>query len=68
MVEGVWGQWVVSSCSVTCGSGTRTRTRTCSPSTATCQGPEETQISCNTNQACPGEGPGGKIYCRNTKK
>ena len=51
---GSWLTWQDSSCSVTCGSGTRTRRRQCSPATATCIGASTSTVPCDTNARCPG--------------
>ena len=47
-----WGTW--SSCSVTCGSGTRSRSRTC-PGPHQCQGDTTESDTCPDNPTCYSE-------------
>ena len=59
-VNGGWTQWSSwSTCTVTCGVGSRTRTRSCTDPApigdgADCVGPISSTESCNI-VACPGE-------------
>jgi len=59
LVIGIWTQWNKwSSCTVTCGSGSRTRSRTCSNLTQQYRGTQCTGADIHTsfcnNQLCPG--------------
>jgi len=58
VVDGGWGEWKVSECSVTCGEGVQTLTRACDNPRAFCRGkqctgPVAVTRRCNT-QPCPG--------------
>ena len=52
---GPWGNW--TSCSVTCGGGTKERNRTAIPAQyggANCTGNDTEHQTCNDNIPCPG--------------
>lgn len=49
-----WSNWTYSSCSVTCGEGTKTATRSCLQ--GTCQGESFIRVPCQLD-LCPGNDP-----------
>ena len=52
-ITGAWGEW--SSCSVTCGTGTRTRTRTCPDSMCSVAESSSETDNCPSNPSCMGK-------------
>ncbi|XP_031560478.1 A disintegrin and metalloproteinase with thrombospondin motifs adt-1-like isoform X2 [Actinia tenebrosa] len=63
-IDGNWGSWSTSLCSLTCGSGIQSRVRKCDnppPQNggSSCQGKSREVVRCNT-QACPTEPIDGK--------
>ena len=60
IIDGGWSVWTVSTCSVTCGSGTEQATRTCTNPTPSsndgnkCIGLASKSEGCNTGRGCVG--------------